>query len=106
VENPGDWPANDAEPKADPQCGDFGAEGRRLHLNPWAELDDLLLDDFLAEAAQLLTRHTAPEPVYPAIPGPREASPCLTSKRLIRTWPRPNACRPQPGCRRADHRPL
>jgi hypothetical protein len=40
----------------------------RLHPDRWAEVDDLLLDERPDQAAELLTQHIAPEPVYPAVP--------------------------------------
>jgi hypothetical protein len=43
-----------------------------LQSDQWAEVDDLLLDDRLAEAAQLLAQQTAPASIYPAVPRPRE----------------------------------
>jgi hypothetical protein len=44
----------------------------RLHSDHWAEADDLLLDERLSEAAELLAQHVTFEPAYPAVPGPRE----------------------------------
>jgi hypothetical protein len=41
----------------------------RLHPYHWAEVDDLLLDERLEEAAQLLAQHITSEPAYPAVPG-------------------------------------
>jgi hypothetical protein len=49
----------------------------RLHPDHWAEVDDLLLDERLDEAAELLAQHITPEPTYPAVPGPRELAHAL-----------------------------
>ena len=44
----------------------------RLHPDRWAEVDDLVLDERLAEAADLLAQHITLESAYSAVLGPRE----------------------------------
>jgi protein involved in temperature-dependent protein secretion len=41
----------------------------RLHRGHWAEVNDLLVDERLEEAVQLLAQHVKLEPAYPAAPG-------------------------------------
>jgi hypothetical protein len=47
-------------------------KGGRLHPDRWAEVDDLVLDGQLIEAANLLVQHTRQVPAYPTVPGARE----------------------------------
>jgi hypothetical protein len=43
----------------------------RLHPDHWCEVDDLLLDDRLDEAAEVMQQHITAEPAFPVVPGPR-----------------------------------
>lgn len=57
------------------------SKGGRLHPDCWAEVDDLVLDERPAEAAELLAQHITPEPALPCRARRTGTCPCLTSKR-------------------------